>query len=362
MRMLVGTRKGLFIYRGEGSCWEVERRAFIGDPVSLALHDPRDAALYAALNLGHFGCKLHRSEDGGASWQELDAPRYPTKPAGGDDPNPWSLQLIWALQAGAVSQPGRLWCGTIPGALFRSDDRGASWQLIESLWHREERLGWFGGGFDQAGIHSICIDPRDANTLTVGVSIGGVWRSGDNGASWTQLGYGLRADYTPAENASDLNQQDPHLLVQCAGAPDTFWTQHHNGIFVSHDNAHNWREIAAPAPVGFGFPVAVHPRDGNRAWFAPAQKDSCRVPIGGRFLVARTDNGGKGFMLQRRGLPQCEAWDLVYRHGLAVADDGETLAMGSTTGSLWCTGNGGSQWHAISHHLPPIACVRLLDD
>ena len=361
MRMLVCTRKGLFIYRGEGAHWEVERRAFIGDPVSLALHDPRDGALYAALNLGHFGCKLHRSVDDGHSWQELDAPRYPAKPEGSDDANPWSLQLIWALTAGAASQPGRLWCGTIPGALFRSDDRGESWQIIESLWQRQERLGWFGGGFDQAGIHSICIDPRDANTLTLGVSIGGVWRSHDNGDSWTQLGYGLRAEYLPAESVADLNQQDPHLLVQCAGAPDTFWTQHHNGIFVSHDNAYSWREIAAPSPVGFGFPVAVHPRDGNRAWFAPAQKDACRVPVDGRFIVARTDNGGKGFTLQRRGLPEGEAWDLVYRHGLAIANDGDSLAMGSTTGSLWCTANGGAQWHAISHHLPPIACVRLVE-
>ena len=362
MRMLVGTRKGLFIYRGASARWQVEQRAFIGDPVSLVLHDSRDDAIYAALNLGHFGCKLHRSDDGGANWQELEAPRYPSKPAGTDDANPWSLQLIWALEAGAVSQPGRLWCGTIPGALFRSDDRGASWQINEGLWQRDERRGWWGGGFDQPGIHSICIDPRDANTLTLGVSIGGIWRSRDDGANWTQHGFGLRAEYTPAENAAELNQQDPHLVVQCAGAPQVFWTQHHNGIFVSHDDAHSWREITTSSPVGFGFPVAVHPRDPNRAWFVPAQRDSCRVPVDGRFVVARTDDAGASFTLQQRGLPEGEAWDLVYRHGLAIANDGESLAMGSTTGSLWCTADGGAQWHAISHHLPPIACVRLVDD
>ena len=362
MRMLVGTRKGLFVHRGEGERWDVETRAFIGDPVSLTLHDPRDGALYAALNLGHFGCKLHRSEDDGRTWQEVGVPRYPVRPEGEDDGNPWSLQLIWCLEAGAASQPGRLWCGTIPGGLFRSDDRGDTWTLVDSLWQRPERKGWFGGGYDHAGIHSICVDPRHAGTLTLGVSIGGIWRSTDDGATWTQHGRGLRADYTPAESAADLNQQDPHRVVQCAGAPDVFWTQHHNGIFISRDGADTWREIEGASPAGFGFPVVVHPQRPDTAWFVPARSDACRVPVDGRFVVLRTDDGGTSFEVQHDGLPTGEAWDLVYRHGLDIGADGETLAMGSTTGALWCTGNGGRRWRALSTHLPPIACVRLVAD
>lgn len=365
MRMLVGTRKGLFVLRGEGERWVPDVQAFLGDPVSLALHDPRDGALYAALNLGHFGCKLHRSEDHGRTWQEIAVPRYPAKPADTGataDPNPWSLQLIWCLEAGAATQPGRLWCGTIPGGLFRSDDRGDSWQLVDSLWQRPERLGWWGGGYDQPGIHSICIDPRDANTLTLGISIGGIWRSTDDGASWTQHGRGLRAEYTPAENAAELNQQDPHRVLQCAAAPDVFWTQHHNGIFVSHDGADTWREIHDVRPSAFGFALAVHPRKPGTAWFAPAQGDACRVPVDGRFVVTRTDDGGASFQVQRNGLPSGSAWDLVYRHALDVAADGETLAMGSTTGSLWATADGGARWQHVDAHLPPVACVRLVPD
>ena len=56
---------------------------------------------------------------------------------------------------------GRLWAGCMPAGLFVSDDRGASWRLVESLWERPERRGWFGGGYDHAGIHSILVDPRD---------------------------------------------------------------------------------------------------------------------------------------------------------------------------------------------------------
>ncbi len=47
---------------------------------------------------------------------------------------------------GGADRPGTLWAGTIPGGLFRSDDRGASWRLNRELWERPERAQWFGGG------------------------------------------------------------------------------------------------------------------------------------------------------------------------------------------------------------------------
>ena len=56
--------------------WDVESVSFLGDSVSLVLHDPRDGALYAALELGHFGVKLHKSLDGGRSWQACGKPSY----------------------------------------------------------------------------------------------------------------------------------------------------------------------------------------------------------------------------------------------------------------------------------------------
>jgi hypothetical protein len=152
--------------------------------------------------------------------------------------------------------------------------------------------------------------------------------------------------------------QDVHRLVQCAQQPDVFWVQHHCGIFRSQDNAQNFEQIRAQ-PSSFGFAVAVHPRDGDTAWFVPAVKDECRVPFDAKFVVTRTRDGGKSFEPLSQGLPQRPAYDLVYRHGLDIDVTGERLAMGSTTGSLWITENGGDEWTNISTHLPPIYCVRF---
>ena len=165
----------------------------------------RDGAIYAALNLGHFGCKLHRSDDGGKSWEELPAPAYPAEEAA-DAP---ALEMIWALAAGGADAPGEIWAGTLPGGLFVSRDRGASWALVEALWAKPERKEWFGGGYDFPGIHSILVDPRDPSKLTVGVSCGGVWKSDDRGASWRLAGKGLRAAYMPPERAYDAAYPGP---------------------------------------------------------------------------------------------------------------------------------------------------------
>ncbi len=349
----VATRKGLFTAKRSSAGWKVSDTAFLGDPVTIVLDDPRDGTLYAALNLGHFGVKLHRSDDRGKSWQEQTSPAYPEVPDGA------SLHQIWELTPGGADEPGVLWAGTIPGGLFRSDDRGSSWSLIESLWNRPERQKWFGGGYDQPGIHSVCVDPRDSKRVTVGVSCGGVWVSTNAGKSWDCKTQGMYAEYMPSDQRELPEIQDPHRLVQCVSRPDALWVQHHNGVFRSTDASESWTAIESIRPAKFGFAVAVHPKDPQSAWFVPGVKDECRIPVDGKVVVARTRDGGDSFDVLRNGLPQEHAYDLVFRHALDIDATGDRLAMGSTTGSLWVTEDGGDRWETVSTQLPPIYQVAF---
>lgn len=353
----VATRKGLFELQpaGDGGAWSIARHSFIGDPVSMVLPPtPGNGRMFAALNLGHFGCKLHASDDGGKSWREVAGPAYPEQPAGAEGPA-WKLQLIWSLERGA---DGRLWAGTIPGGLFVSDDDGEHWTLVESLWSRPERLGWFGGGYDAPGIHSICIDPRDPKRLLLGISCGGAWRSEDGGQSWSISAKGMRAEFMPPEQAGEENTQDPHRIVASNASPDSFWCQHHNGVWRSTDGATSWQEVRPPV-ANFGFAVAVDPNDPRTAWLVPGIKDERRLPVEGALVVNRTRDGGQSFETLRQGLPQAHCYDLVYRHALAVHADGRRLLMGSTTGNLWSTNDAGDHWRSVSHTLPPIYAVRF---
>ena len=357
-RAWVATRKGLFELRLRAGVWQIETTSFLGEPVSMLLPPVAGGAapgrMLAALNLGHFGVKLHASDDAGRSWQELAAPAYPAQPADATGPA-WKLGLIWALEAAH----GTLWAGTLPGGLFRSDDNAQTWQLVQSLWQVPERARWMGGGYDAPGIHSICPHPTRPDELLVGISCGGAWTSQDNGATWALTAHGMVADFMPPEQAEDGAIQDPHRIVRCAGQPEVLWCQHHCGIWRSGNGGALWQRISAAPLSSFGFAVAVHPGDANTAWFVPAVADQCRVPVGGALVVNRTHDGGASFETLRHGLPQSHCYDLVYRHGLAVAVDGRSLLMASTTGGLWASADGGEQWATVSLTLPPVYTVRF---
>jgi hypothetical protein len=351
-RMLVATRKGLITLAKNGE-WSVQRTDFAGIPVTATLYDQRDGAIYAVLKHGHFGTKLHRSDDNGKSWIELPAPAFPADATGAP-----ALFQLWTIEAGGPNQKGRLWAGALPAGLFVSDDRGENWRQVSALWNVPEREKWFGGGYDDAGIHSISPDPRDPDRVVVAISCGGVWDTRDAGAHWMLQGEGLVAAYMPPELAGQKETQDPHRVARCAAVPDVMWMQHHCGIFRSTDAGVSWTQIEPPGD-DFGFAVAAHPHEGGTAWFVPAIKDEMRVPRDGGLAVTRTKDGGKTWQSFRDGLPQKDAYDLIYRHGLDVDETGNRLAMGSTTGSLWVSENGGEGWQLLNAHLPPIYAVRL---
>lgn len=359
-RLLVSTRKGLFVFARAAGGWALQHEAFLGDNVTLTFPDPR-SGWFAALNLGHFGVKLHHSADRGRTWEERAAPVYPEGEqlvtGDGKPPVPASLKMIWALEA----SPGTLWAGTLPGGLFRSADDGRSWQLVRGLWDHPHRTAWFGGGADVPGIHSVCIDPRNHRVIRLAVSCGGVWISEDAGETWNVIGDGLVADFMPPDLQRNPVIQDVHRMVQCPTAPDHLWVQHHNGIFRSTDGGLHFDQIHDVPPSVFGFGVVVHPREPGTAWFVPAIKDERRIPVDGKLVVTRTRDGGKTFATLSNGLPADKAYDLVYRHALAIDDSGDRLAFGSTTGGVWVSENQGDAWMQLPVRLPPVHAVTFSD-
>ncbi len=91
----------------------------------------------------------------------------------------------------------------------------------------------------------------------------------------------------------------------------------------------------------------------------PEIKDEKRIPRDGKLVVTRTRDAGRTFEVLSKGLPQSHAYDIVYRHALAIDHTGDRLAFGSTTGGLWVSENQGDSWACISQTLPPIHAVTF---
>ena len=354
-RLLAGTRKGLILLEKKGGSFSVSAEYFQGIPVSMVYCDPRTNAWWAALDHGHWGIKLHRSDDLGATWTEWPAPKYPEGLVIKDEIAA-SLKYIWSIAAAGSSHPDKIYIGTEPGGLFESE--GDGFALNESLWnHPSRQTQWFGAGRDYPGIHSIIVDPDDDAHIYVGISVAGVFETTDRGQSWVPKNHGLRAEYLP-DPQSEVGQ-DPHLLVAHPDHVQTMWQQNHCGIFRSTDGGDHWVDISDPdGPADFGFAIALDQNHAERAWVAPAISDEMRMAVNGALCIGRTDDAGKSWQYFRTGLPQSHCYDLIYRHCLVAEDD--DVLFGTTTGNLFHSGDGGENWQVVSNYLPLIYVLAFV--
>ena len=201
----------------------------------------------------------------------------------GKPPTPATLKLFWAIESGGPDQPGRLWAGTAPGGLFRSDDGGKSWELVRGAVgppRADEvvrRRGRVPRAFTPSAATRGSEDAPHRRLLR---------RRVDHATTTAQrgriVGTGLFAEFMPPEQRGELAIQDVHMMTQCRSAPEYLWIQHHNGIFRSTDGGGHLRATSrTPSRLGFGFGVAVHPNDpGTPRGSSPAVKDETRIPGG----------------------------------------------------------------------------------
>jgi hypothetical protein len=347
VRALLGTRKGLLVLRQENAGWKITKAHFDGVSVPYAVYDAQHRKVWAGVNHGHWGPKLHVSANKGGKFEELGVPKFPE---GHSD----TLKSFWSL---ATDSKGRIWLGVEPAALFYSDDEGHSWSLCKGMDTVHGRDKWFGGGTDAHCLHSLMIDPSDDKHLFAGISVAGMLESTDRGKSWTYINKGLRADFLPDDQA-DIGH-DPHMTIMSPSNPQVLWQQNHCGIFKSENMGRSWKDLskARGLKTAFGWGIAVDEDDDQTAYTVPALSDINRTPYKKKLFVQKTTDGGKSWRVIDKGLPKETCYDIVYRNALALKD--KALAFGSTTGNFYFSKNRGESWKQLKLHLPPIYSVKL---
>lgn len=351
--LLVGTRKGLFVGRSDAAReqWSWEPPAFPMEEVYAVAVDTRvdDPLVLVGSTHPVFGPAVYRSGDGGRTF-DLSDPTPVRFPEGLGA----SVERIWQL-CPSPCEPDVVWAGTQPSALFRSVDRGRSFELVRSLWDHPHRLDW-GAGFGGQAIHTIVPHPDDADVVTVAMSAGGVYRSEDGGTTWTPHNRGIRADFMPGEPPEF--GQCVHKVAVDAGDPDRLYAQNHGGVFRSDDAGRSWQPIAAGLPADFGFPIVAHPHRPGTIYVFPLTADIERFPPGGKPAVWRSDDSGQTWHETGPGLPT-EAWTVVLRDAFtADAADPVGLYLGTRHGAVWVSNDEGGTWVEVRTGLPDVCSVR----
>lgn len=356
--ILVGTAKGLVVFKKGAVTWEITEVHFKGMPVTTVYIDERTDTWWIGLAHRHWGQKLQYSLNQGASWQSVAPPVYP-KAAKLSSGKPAVLKKIWTIQHAGNDRPGALWIGTEPGGLFYTPNNGRDFQLVESLWNHPSRLNqnqWFGAGRDHPFLHSIVVDAKNSNHIYIAVSCAGVFESKDNGQTWTPCNQGLIAAYLPNPNVEVGH--DPHRMLACHSNPNVIWQQNHCGIFRSQNGGQLWDNVTDKNGIAdYGFALAIDPESTDRAWVIPAISDEERIAHNLALCVCRTEDGGKNWKPLRNGLPQNFCFDIVFRHALAYKNN--KLAFGTTTGNVYLSEDGGENWTILSQHLARVETIVL---
>ena len=353
--LAVGTRKGLFLGRRRtGPDWDFTGPHFPMQAVySVGIDSRRSGAprLLAGADSSHWGPSVFRSDDLGESWHEPARPavRFPE----GTDA---SLERVWQLHPAGPAAPGVVYAGTQPGALFRSEDGGETFAFVRGLWDHPQRPEW-GAGFGGQAVHTVVTDPRDADAVTVAVSSGGVYRSADGGASWAPSNSGLRAEFLP--DPYPEFGQCVHKIAPDAVDPDRLYLQNHGGVYRSDDRGAHWSEIGKGLPADFGFAVAAHPRRGGVAYLFPVSDGSDRYPPDYRCRVYRTQDAGLSWEERSAGLPGEPHYGVVLRDALRTDDaDPVGVYFGNRNGEVYASADEGESWQRIARYLPDVLCVR----
>jgi photosystem II stability/assembly factor-like uncharacterized protein len=364
VRVLVGTRKGAFLLTSDErrQDWKVHGPQFPGWEVYHLAGSPVDPdRLYASQTTGWFGQLIQRSDDGGATREPVGNDfSYAGVPGTHQwydgTPQPWEFARVWHLEPSPADRD-TVYAGVEDAALFRSTDGGGTWEEVRGLREHGSGPQWQPGAGGMC-LHTIVLDPSNADRIIVAISAAGVFRTDDGGVSWQPVNKGLLSDGIPSP-AAEVGHC-VHRLAMHPSRPQTLFMQKHWDVMRSDDGGDSWHEISGNLPTDFGFPIAVHAHEPETVYVVPITSDSHHFPPDGRLRVYRSRTGGNDWQPLTTGLPQQDCYVNVLRDAMAVDSLPECgIYFGTTGGQVYASADSGDSWTAIVRDLPAVLSVEV---
>jgi photosystem II stability/assembly factor-like uncharacterized protein len=228
--------------------------------------------------------------------------------------------------------PGRAWCGTQRNGVFRSDDRGRSWQPV---------------GLSGRLVMAVTASPVERDTIWVGTEPSEVWQSRDAGASWQQAS-SLETLPSSSEWSFPPRPDTHHIrYIACHPfEPERLWVAIEAGALVSTvDGGRTWRDRVPGGPYDT-HELAIHPKAPNLL----------RVAAGDGYY--ESDDGGATWRSPSDGL------DVSYLRSVAIdPGDPDVVVVSASSGpfSAYAAGHsdgrlyrrvGRGRWERVRHGWP----------
>lgn len=245
--LYAGTNCGLYRTTDGGDHWTRLPAPFdpgAGWPAGVAIWSllihPRNPDLIFA---GVCPSGIHRSRDGGETWEKLPAALTP-------ECAPIGYSRVTCLRADPDSDTS-LWAGVEIDGVWRSADTGDSWTRL-------------GEGLSSADIHDLAILPGDRRAI-LATTNNDLNISADNGETWQRQNVGDRFPFSYCRGLT-VKPGDPSVLLlgNGNGPPGT-----QGAVQVSRDGGRTWEQAALPiAPNSTIWTFATHPSDSGLVYCA----------------------------------------------------------------------------------------------
>ena len=379
VRVLVGTKKGAFILTADGKRknWDISGPHFAGWEMYHLKGSPVDPnRLYASQTSGWFGQVIQRSDDGGKTWQTPDGT---PPPAPGEFPkgesnkfvyegaagthkwydgtqHPWEFKRVWHLEP-SLTDPDTVYAGAEDAAIFKTTDGGKTWKELPGLRGVKGHL-WQPGAGGMA-VHTILLDPTNANRIYVAISAAGAFRTDDGGQTWKPINRGLKSQYELPDPDAEVGHC-VHRMAMHPSRPGVLFMQKHWDVLRTDNAGEQWREVSGNLPSDFGFPIDVHAHEPETIYVVPIKSDSEHFPPDGKLRVYRSRTGGNEWEALGKGLPQKDCYVNVLRDAMAVDSlEPGGIYFGTTGGQVYASADSGDSWNPIVRDLPAVYSVEV---
>ena len=190
-----------------------------------------------------------------------------------------SERRIWEgdARACAIADDGKLYVGTEPAMVFRSDDGGKGWKRLDKIDELPTREKWyFPGPPHEPHVRSIDFLPNAESSVLVGVEVGGVLLSVDHGDNWKEMNNGVHVDvHTVRPDPSR-----PGQMIAVTGG----------GLYLSEDNGESWKLITEGLGQGYAVGLHINPDRAGEVLVATGER-----PPGLNARVYHSLDGGQGW-------------------------------------------------------------------